>query len=644
MKKKISTSKILRRNARLVSLVMALVALITCVSVTFAWFGSTYENLNTVINMGDFKTDISVYSADGELVTYKSAENGDNVDFDNSSMMSGWASGDVSCYYIYALNTGDIDVKTYFSLASDFYGANASANLSNMTEHFKYYLVDITKDANRANGFKNYIADDEMPSAEFIKINGESFKASSQEDGTVIEAGKNAAYALYFCCYDLPDEYIKSEYSFAFNTAIITTQADAPEATVSQEVKKVVNTQATEPKTEPSTETTQASSAASSASVTHTKPQTVVTDPVDVSKNEWEWKYNDATKKTVCLTAYNGSATEVTIPALADGALVTRLGNGLFKNSKVKTVVVPACVTSFEKDAFTSSTLKTLSFQSKTSVSGKVYTSPYTSDGKAVYKDNKQTLVRCLPQNIGKSFNVPKTVTAIYDYAFDGCKNLEKLSMYNVSAVSTLTFTNSAIKDYYLYSSSPVNVTGANVFGASGKVTVHVLEELKAEYADKTLTGSCTVKADIKTNIYENVAATEIGGIKYVIIDNNSEYNGVVYSYGTAKRIAVVSGYTSIPKDGTVVIPESIVCDNIKYNVAAIADNAFAKCDSLKQVVLPNNKVRYSSTSFEGCSKLELIKYSNAAADKEKVTETAAVKEESSTEVSDDTNITEPAE
>ena len=82
-KKQIIT-KTLRANSRMASLMLCVIALLTCVSVTFAWFGSTFENLNTVITMGDYTANFSIYDTDCNELTSMTASNGEDVSFDNT--------------------------------------------------------------------------------------------------------------------------------------------------------------------------------------------------------------------------------------------------------------------------------------------------------------------------------------------------------------------------------------------------------------------------------------------------------------------------------------------------------------------------------------------------------------------------------
>ena len=70
--------------------------------------------------MGDYTANFSIFDTDCNELTSMTASNGEDVSFDNTLYKDGWSSGDVSAYYIYADNTGDIDIKTYLSFACDF--------------------------------------------------------------------------------------------------------------------------------------------------------------------------------------------------------------------------------------------------------------------------------------------------------------------------------------------------------------------------------------------------------------------------------------------------------------------------------------------------------------------------------------------
>ncbi len=628
------------------TLLLCIVAMLTCVSVTFAWFGSTFENLNTVITMGNYSADVCVYDEDGNVVESMTANNGETVSFDNTQKKSGWSSGDVSVYYIYADNTGEIDIKTYFAFASQFLSADGEEIEENKAS-FSYLVKDVTKDAENANGVANLIKEYKIPNAEVVRANGKTFAEEDSVLAGKIDSGKSAVYALYFCCYDLANEYVSSDYSFEFNTKIITSQAGAPEATTKiddedfSELGNTLNTIPSSKATEPST-SVQSATQQTTVSATTANPANTQSSP----KNEWVWKYNNSNKTTATILEYNGTASSVTIPSLADGAVVTALGDNLFKNSKTQTVTVPACVTSFATDTFTSANLRTVKFQTRTTVSDKIYESPFTSDSKAIYTADKTSLVRFLPQNKDNGYVVPENIKAIYDKAFSGCASLTTLSMKNVNYVSALTFSGSSIKEFRLYNEEAVTAVGINVFGNTNSVTIRTLPSMKNVYKDSMAVKGYKVKNDLETDIYRNYPTTECGGLTYVLLKNNSEYKGVTYTLAGCNEFVVVTGCKSVSDDGVVIIPDTIICDNKVYNVAGISDGAFKNCKKLTTLVLPDSDIAYTSKAFEGCDNLGLIQNNEVVPFVSKIEETSALPTESDkkddTQPTDGDDSTEP--
>lgn len=611
---------------------MCIVALLTCVSVTFAWFGSTFENLNTSITMGNYSAKISVYDTNGSIIENKTAQNGESVSFENTNKKNGWACGNTSAYYIYADNTGEIDIKTYLSFVSSFSSSDGTEYNENK-KHFAFYVKDITNDVEKANGLSTYIKSAKLPTAEEVRKNGSSFADKESVFAGSVDSKKNAVYAFWFCCYDLPDKFVSSEYTFNFSTKITTTQAEAPQteslesgtalAEFPTTLSNIESTTSVQPTTSvvAKTEATQSTSGSQKTDNTHTS-----------SQNEWVWKFNDTSKKTASIIAYNGSALEVVIPSIADGAVVTSLGDNLFKNSSATKVTVPACVKYFKVNTFTCDSLKNLVFQKKTSVEGKEYTSKYISDSKAVYTADKTALVRCLPQKCGKEIVVPVEVKAIYDNAFSGCSS-EIISIKNVNSFGADTFSGSKIKEFKLYNDETVVSYGENVFGSNS--TVHVLSGMKAAYKGSVVFNNCKVKYDLDSDIYENYPRTEINGLEYVLLKNNDEYNGVKYSFNGYSEFVVITNCKNVPKNGAVIIPDTIICDNKVYNVAAIADGAFKNCNELETLVLPSHKVAYTSKAFEGCNKLGIIQYNDILPFGSEVKETAALKTEDETKNND---------
>lgn len=587
--------------------------------------------------MGDYSAEISIYDADANKVESKSASNGESVSFDNTQTMSGWSSGSVYAYYIYAQNTGDIDIKTYLSFDSEFI-SNAGSDYSENKKHFAFVVKDITEKCEQANGFIPFIENNQLPTAEFIHQNGTTFdKASSTLAGTV-KSGQSSAYALYYCCYDLPNEFVNSSYNFILNTSVITAQAGMPEN------QAIINNGGIDDAFVDSLLATNPAQQSTTQQPT-TQGATVEQNPTDSENvNEWVWSFNDSEEKTITLTAYNGAESDLTIPSMVDGYRVTKLGDSLFANSSVEKVTVPAGVTSFGIETFAVSTLKTLEFQARTAVEDEIYTSPFKVAGNAIYTADMTTLVRYLPQAEDTEFAVPASVNAIYDYAFSGCNNLEALAVKNVNTFGSNTLSGCSIKDIKLFGNSVVVASGSDVFGSKSDVTIHILDSMSDAYESAVAVSGYTVEADLEKDIYSNYPRTEINGIKYLILKSGDSYNGTTYELRGHNEFVIINGYSSVPEDGTVVIPETIICDDKVYPVAAIADGAFKNCNELKTLVLPNHKVSYSSKAFEGCDNLGVIQNNDVVEYTPAIKETAAINSQSELEDESDEGNTEPTE
>ena len=92
-----------------------------------------------------------------------------------------------------------------------------------------------------------------------------------------------------------------------------------------------------------------------------------------------------------------------------------------------------------------------------------------------------------------------------------------------------------------------------------------------------------------KTNLY--MKTITLNGLEYAI---DTQTN-------TSSVIMCTSNATSIS------IPSSISVDGITYPVAAICDDAFAHCESLTEINIPNSIISIGDWAFRGCFSLTKI-------------------------------------
>ena len=89
-----------------------------------------------------------------------------------------------------------------------------------------------------------------------------------------------------------------------------------------------------------------------------------------------------------------------------------------------------------------------------------------------------------------------------------------------------------------------------------------------------------------------------VGGLKYEVIDNNSNY-------------VQVARQNSSAISGSVVIPSTVTYDGTTYSVTFIGYEAFAYCRGLTSVTIPNSVTSIGGGAFEGCSGLTSVTIPN---------------------------------
>lgn len=86
---------------------------------------------------------------------------------------------------------------------------------------------------------------------------------------------------------------------------------------------------------------------------------------------------------------------------------------------------------------------------------------------------------------------------------------------------------------------------------------------------------------------------------------------GISYSVNTANKTAsVVSNYYGA-YSGNIIIPETIIYDNITYSVTSIGEDAFYK-SGITSVTIPNSVTSISENAFLDCHQLEFVTIGNS--------------------------------
>ena len=179
---------------------------------------------------------------------------------------------------------------------------------------------------------------------------------------------------------------------------------------------------------------------------------------------------------------------------------------------------------------------------------------------------------------------IPKSVTTIEgEYAFHGCENLTSVtipsSMTSIGYGSF--FNNYSLADVFCYAENVPETSSWAFYGSPlSSATLHVpVGSIDAYSTTAPWSGFGTIVA------IEDNSNMEINGIYYALDKNNR----------TAEVISNPNGYS-----GTVVIPESVTFSNNTYSVTSIGEGAFAGCEGLTSITIPNSVTSISQNAFAG--------------------------------------------
>ncbi len=315
------------------------------------------------------------------------------------------------------------------------------------------------------------------------------------------------------------------------------------------------------------------------------------------------------TIKKVTITGYkNTSKTEVCIPAKIGGNQVTKIRASAFSSKSLRKIALPNSITEIGNNAFQyNSNLKEINLPTKLATIGdsaflscnieKIYVpAATTSIGKRTFAGTKyievdknnpnycsvngvlynkdMTALVGYPNNRAGAFEIPETVTAIEDAFFWACQYLTEIKFpEGFTAISKQALGNCPqLKTLYL-PSTLVSI-GDSATNLSTGITDIYFNGTRAQWAQVAIGTS-----------NENLLKATV----HCTDDPKFEYsNGVITKY--------------IGKDSEVVIPSEIAGETI----TAIGDNAFANCDFITSITLPNTITSIGESAFFYCQISEI--------------------------------------
>ena len=117
--------------------------------------------------------------------------------------------------------------------------------------------------------------------------------------------------------------------------------------------------------------------------------------------------------------------------------------------------------------------------------------------------------------------------------------------------------------------------------------------------------------------VFLSILLIFVAGVGACFSSNNNEGvikfvdNGICYKV-TDKLNKTVEVVAKGKYTGSIVIPETVIYNDIVYSVTRIGKRAFSKCHGLTSVTISNSLTSIGERAFEGCHALTSIKIPNS--------------------------------
>lgn len=307
----------------------------------------------------------------------------------------------------------------------------------------------------------------------------------------------------------------------------------------------------------------------------------------DVEKNALsnrpEWEYEEQRDGGLRITAYNGSAEIVKIPAEIDGKPVKTLSiSEISPHLGAKTVEIPASVEVIWARNFGETITEFVVAEGNTNY--------YSKDGMLFVRET-DALAAC-PQGRSGAVNVPEGTKGITASAFSDCVKVTSVSLpEEVTFIGQRAFSGCSELTNVNIPSTVMEI-GAYAFVGCAKLEVLDVPETVTDIGRMFLDGTPALE-----KLRGKDALVVINGI---LVDGNTA-KGAVIIPDTVTKIAdgaFTWGYAGNSEITSVTIPDS---------VKKIGQEAFARCERLSEVKLPSGIKELPTRAFYGCSALKKI-------------------------------------
>lgn len=374
----------------------------------------------------------------------------------------------------------------------------------------------------------------------------------------------------------------------------------------------------------------------------------VAANAYDFAVNGIYYNILSKTDRTVEVTKADGNdySGDVVIPAVVDhdGAAysVTTIGKNAFNRCPALTSVSMSSVDTIDYWAFShSDNLASVRLPATlTSIKGNPFVgcsalkeimvdennTKYSSDGGVLYDKSRETLI-CWP-TAQADIDIPSSVTAIGESAFESCHNLTSVSMPSVETIGNMAFTCcSSLASVSMPSVKMIDYWAFHICTDLSSISMPSVETIGDKAFSWCFILSSVDISSVKTigdEAFEGCALTSVrlpasctsvgfnpfvacGALEEIVVDeNNINYtsvDGALYDKSIRTLICCPAGKHSIdiPSSVTKIGEKAIFdCDRLTSvrlpaSCASIVGNPFGSCNSLEELVVDGDNLNFAS-------------------------------------------------
>ena len=349
-------------------------------------------------------------------------------------------------------------------------------------------------------------------------------------------------------------------------------------------------------------------------------PEAVLLSPGDLSgevpeKTEGDYSYTELEDGTVEITKYNGSESAVDIPAQIGGKSVTVIGDSAFYGNGAESITMPDTITAIYSNAFTLCDIKNVVLSNNLNIISSnafAYCDALTdiSIPNSVQYIGEDAFSYCssikeltIPDGISSieyntfsncislvKVKIPDSVTRIEYSAFENCSSLTDITIpSSVTNIKSAAFAGcTSLKKVYI--PETVETIGDYAFGYYYDFETPVrIDDFKVDFVKKSAAHIYAALNGFTDEIYFETEEIDDDSIAIAKVACAGEY--VIPSEINGKKVTQISSraFANCERLTNVTIP-----DSVEY----IAEEAFYNCTMLKEVSIPENVTDIGERAF----------------------------------------------